>query len=77
VFENSVLRGIFGSKRDGVTGEWRELHNEELNYLYCSPNIVRVIKWKIMRWEGLVARMGRGEVHTGFCWANMMDSSCS
>jgi hypothetical protein len=44
VFENRVLRRIFGSKRDEVTGEWRKLHNEELNDLYCSPNIVRVIK---------------------------------
>ena len=45
VFENMVLRGIFGPWRDEVTGEWRRLHNEELNDLYCSPNIVRVIKW--------------------------------
>ena len=44
VFENRVLRRIFGPKRDGVTGEWRKLHNEELNDLYCSPNMVRVIK---------------------------------
>ena len=44
VFENRVLRRIFGAKRDGVTGEWRQLHNEELNDLYCSPNIVRLIK---------------------------------
>jgi len=44
VFENMVLRGIFGPRRDEVTGEWRRLDNEELNYLYCSPNIVRVIK---------------------------------
>ena len=44
VFENRVLRGVFGPKRDVVTGEWRKLHNEELNDLYCSPNIVRVIK---------------------------------
>jgi hypothetical protein len=44
VFENRVLRGIFGSKRDEVKGEWRKLHNEELHDLYCSPNIVRVIK---------------------------------
>jgi hypothetical protein len=46
VFENRVLRGIFGPKRDEVTGEWRKLHNEELNYLYSPPNIVRVIKRK-------------------------------
>jgi len=58
VFENRVLRGIFGSKRDEVTGEWRKLHNEELNDLYCSPNIVRVIKSSRMRWAGHVARMG-------------------
>jgi len=55
VFENRVLRGIFGSKRDEATGEWRKLHNEELNDLYCSPNIVRGIKWRIMRWAGHVA----------------------
>jgi len=58
VFESSVLRRIFGPKRDEVTGEWRKLHNEELNDLYCSPNIVRVIKSRRMRWEGIVARMG-------------------
>ena len=58
VFENRVLRRIFGPKRDGVTGEWRKLHNEELNDLYCSPNIVRVIKSRRMRWAGHVARMG-------------------
>jgi len=60
VFENRVLRRIFGSKRDEVTGEWRKLHNEELNDLYCSPNIVRVIKSSRMRWAGHVARMGEG-----------------
>ena len=56
--ENRVLRGIFGPKRDEVTGEWRNQHNEELNDLYCSPNIVRVIKSKVMKWAGHVVRMG-------------------
>ena len=55
-----MLRRIFGPKRDGVTGEWRKLHNEELNDLYCSPNIVRVIKSRRMRWTGHVARMEEG-----------------
>ena len=53
-----MLRRIFGAKRDGVTGEWRKLHNEELNDLYCSPNIVRVIKSRRMRWADHVAHMG-------------------
>ena len=57
MFENMVLRRIFGPRRDEVTGEWRRLHNEELNDLYSSPNIVRVIKWRRMRWAGHVARM--------------------
>ena len=60
MFENRVLRRIFGPKRDEVTGEWRKLHNE-LNNLYFSPNIVRVIKSRRMRWAGHVARMGGGE----------------
>ena len=49
---------MFGAKRDEVTGEWRKLHNEELNDVYCSPNIVRVVKWKRMRWVEHVTRMG-------------------
>jgi len=53
-----VLRRIFGPRMDGVTGEWRRLHNEELNDLYSSSNIVRVITWRRMRWAGHVARMG-------------------
>jgi hypothetical protein len=55
-----VLRRIFGTKRDGVTGEWRKLHNEELNDLYCSPNIVRMIRSRRMRWAWHVARMEEG-----------------
>jgi hypothetical protein len=58
VFESMVLRRIFGPRRDEVTGEWRRLHNEELNDSYSSPNIVRVIKSSRMRWAGRVARMG-------------------
>ena len=54
------MRRIFGPKRDGVTGEWRKLHNEELNDLYCSHNIVRAIKSRIMSWAGHVARMEEG-----------------
>jgi hypothetical protein len=60
VFENRVLRRIFGPKRDEVTGEWRRLHNEELYDLYSSPNSIRVIKSRRMRWAGHVARMGEG-----------------
>jgi hypothetical protein len=58
VFENKVLRRIFGPKRDEVTGGWRKLHNEELHDLYSSPSIVRIIKSRRMRWAGHVARMG-------------------
>ena len=58
VFENMVLRRIFGTRRDEVTGEWRRLHNEELNDLYSSPNIVQVIKSRTVRCTGHVARMG-------------------
>ena len=60
VFENRVLRKVFGPKRDEVTGEWRKLHNEELSDLYALPNIVRVVKSRRMRWAGHVARMGDG-----------------
>ena len=58
MFENRVLIRIYRPKRDEVTGEWRKLHNEELNDLYCSPNIVWVNKSRRMRWAGHVARMG-------------------
>jgi hypothetical protein len=60
VFENRVLRGMFGPKRDEVTGEWRKHHNEEVNDLYCSLTIVRVMKSRRMRWAGYVKFMGEG-----------------
>jgi hypothetical protein len=58
VFENRVLRRMFGPRRDEVTGDWRKLHNEELHNLYSSPNIIRMIKSRRIRWAGHVARMG-------------------
>ena len=69
MFEKRVLRRIFGSKRDEATGEWRKLHNEELNELYSSPNIVQAIK--SMRWVKHVVCIGRAEVYTGFWWGNL------
>jgi hypothetical protein len=65
VFENRVLRRIFGPKGEEA-GSWRKFHNDELHSLYFSPNIVRVVKSRRMRWAGHVAPMGRGEVLTGF-----------
>jgi hypothetical protein len=73
VFENRVLRRVFGPKRDEVTGEWRKLHNEELSDLYSLPNIARVVKSRRMRWAGHVVRMGRGEVCTGFWLRNLRE----
>jgi hypothetical protein len=66
VFENRVLRRIFWAKRDEVIEESRKLPNEELNDLYCSPNIVWMIKSRRMRWAGHIARVGRREAYTGF-----------
>jgi hypothetical protein len=60
VFENSVLRRIFGPERDEVTGDWRKLHNGELHNLYLSPDIIRHIKSRRMRWAGYVIRVGEG-----------------
>jgi hypothetical protein len=68
VFEKRVLRRIFGPKRDEVTGEWRQVHIEGLHGFCSSPNIIRAIRSRRMRWAGHVARMGRGEMHTGFSW---------
>jgi hypothetical protein len=66
VFLNRVPRKIFGPKRDQVTGDWRKLHNRELHNLYSSPNIIRMIKSKRMRWAGQVERMGRRGMHIGY-----------
>jgi hypothetical protein len=66
VFENRVLRKIFGPKRDEMIGGWRKLHNEELHNLYCSPSIIKISKSRMMRWAGHVARMGRRRMHVGF-----------
>jgi hypothetical protein len=74
VFQNRALRRLFGSKRDEGTGEWRKLRTGEINDLYCSPNIVRVIISRRMRWAGHVALVGgRGEMYTGFWWGNLKD----
>jgi hypothetical protein len=66
MFENRVLREIFGPKRNEVTGEWKKLHNEELRDLYSSPNIIRMIKSRGMRWARHVARMGRRGTRIGY-----------
>jgi hypothetical protein len=63
VFENRVLRRIFGPNRDVVTGEWRKLHNEKLRDLYSSPSIIIIMKSRRMRWAGHVARMGEKKEH--------------
>ena len=73
VFESRVLRRILGAKRAEVTGERRKLHGEELNDLYCSLNIVRVIKWRRMRWAGHVAYVGGEMWHTEFWWENLRE----
>jgi hypothetical protein len=69
MFENRVLRRIFGPKRDEVTAVWRKLHNEELHNLY-SPTTIRLIKSMRMSWGGHVARMGRRRVHVGYWWGS-------
>jgi hypothetical protein len=71
VFENRVLRRIFGPKTDGVTGGWRKLHNEELHNLYSLTSIIRLMKSR--RWVGHVARMGRKGMLTGYCWESQKE----
>jgi len=73
VLENMVLKRIIGPWRDEVTGEWRKLHNEELNDLYSSPNIVRVIKSRRMRWAGHVARMSEERGCKESWWGNLRE----
>jgi hypothetical protein len=73
VFENRLLRRIFGPKRDEVTRKWRKVHNEKLNDMYSLPDFVRVIKSRRMRWARHVARMGGEEAYTGFWWGNLKE----
>jgi hypothetical protein len=73
LLENKVLRRIFGPKRDEVRGVWIKLNNEEFHDLYSSPTIVRIIKYRRMKWAGHVALWGRGEVCTGFWWGNLRE----
>jgi hypothetical protein len=73
VFENRVLRRIFGPKRDEVTGEWRKLHNGELHNFYSSPDIIRQIKSRRMRWAGHVAHMGKGRNVYRVWWESLKE----
>jgi hypothetical protein len=74
VFENRELRGIFGPKRDEVTGGWRKLHHEELRNLYSSPNTIRMIKSRRMSWAGHVAQMGRRRrMPIGYWWESQKE----
>jgi hypothetical protein len=73
VFENRVLRRIFGLKRNEVTSEWRKLHNKELHDLYSSPSIIRIIKSRRMRWAGHLARMGRRGTLIDYLWESQRE----
>ena len=70
-FENRVLKKIFGPKSNGVTWEWRRLHNEELYDQYSVQDIIRVIKTRIIRWTWEIPRIGRRKVHTEFRWEDL------
>jgi hypothetical protein len=72
MFENRVLRRIFGPQRDEVGG-WRKLRNEVLHNLYSSPSIIRMIKSRRMRWGGHVVRMGGREMHIGYWWESQKE----
>jgi hypothetical protein len=73
VYENRVLRRIFGPKRDEVTGGWRKLHHEELHNWYSSPSIIRMIKSRQMRWAGYAAQMGRRGMHIIYWWESQKE----
>jgi reverse gyrase len=73
VFENRVLRRIFGPKRNDVTGDWRKLHNEELHNLYSSPDIIRMIKSRRTGWAGHVAQMGKRLMQRGYWWESQKE----
>jgi hypothetical protein len=73
VFENRVLRRIFGPKRDEVTGEWRKLRIKELSDLYSSPSIIRIIKSRRMRWADYLARMGRRGTRIDYWWESLLE----
>jgi hypothetical protein len=72
VFENRVLRRLFGPHRDEVTGGWRKLHNEELQNMYSSPSVIRMIKSRRIKWVEHVARMGR-RMHIGIWWESQKE----
>jgi hypothetical protein len=73
VFENRVLRRMFGPKRDEMTGEWRKLHNEELPDLYSSPSIIRIVKSRRMRWAGHVARIWEKRTLIDYWWESQRE----
>jgi hypothetical protein len=73
VFDNRVLRRIFGPKRAEVMGDWRKLHNEEFHNFYSSPNIIRIIKSRRKRWAGHIVRMGRRGMHMRYRWESQKE----